>query len=297
MRTIPAALQAKLDCGVTTLCQCWIVTRRDGIVLGFTDHDQDVVVAGVTCRAGTGLTGSEATAQLGLAVAGSDISGALADDALAEADLAAGRFDAAAIDVFVVDWSDPTLNVLLAKGVLGEVRREGAAFTAELRSLTHRLAEDSGRLYTATCDADLGDARCTIDLTDASFHGKGAVTTLDGAAIFHASGLDTFADGWFTEGKITFTSGANDTLAVEVKTHRAEAGAVTIELWQQMPELIVAGDTFSITAGCDKRFTTCRDRFSNSINFRGFPHIPGNDFIISIPLAGEPGNDGASPPR
>ena len=75
MRTIPAALQAKLDSGVTTLCRCWIVTRRDGAVQGFTDHDEDVAVDGLTCRAGTGLTGSEATAQLGMAVVGSEISG------------------------------------------------------------------------------------------------------------------------------------------------------------------------------------------------------------------------------
>jgi uncharacterized phage protein (TIGR02218 family) len=294
VRTIPSALQAKLDAGVTTLCRCWIVTRRDGIVQGFTDHDQDIVLDGVTCRAGTGLSGSEATEQLGLAVQGSEISGALADDALSEADLAAGRFDAAAIEVFIVDWSDPTLKVLLMKGALGEVRREGAAFSAELRSLTHRLAEDSGRLYTATCNADLGDARCTVDLTNAAFRGSGTVASLAGAAIFHATGLGGFADGWFTAGKLSFTSGANNGLAVEVKTHRIDAGSVEIDLWQQMPEPIAAGDTFVVTAGCDKRFSTCRDRFANAINFRGFPHIPGNDFVISVPIAGEPGNNGGS---
>ena len=56
--------------GVTTLCRCWIITRRDGVVQGFTDHDEDVVLDGVTCRAGSGLTGSEATQKLGLAVDG-----------------------------------------------------------------------------------------------------------------------------------------------------------------------------------------------------------------------------------
>jgi uncharacterized phage protein (TIGR02218 family) len=250
------------------------------------------VVDGVTCRAGTGLSGSEATEQLGLAVQGSDISGALADQSLTEADLAAGRYDAAAIEMFLVDWSEPALKVLLAKGVLGEVRRQGAAFTAELRSLTHRLAEAFGRLYTATCNADLGDARCTVDLTDPAFRGSGTVAALDGPAMLRVTGLGAFADGWFTAGRISFTSGANDALAVEVKTHRVEAGAVTIELWQQMPEPIAVGDTFVVTAGCDKRFATCRDRFNNAANFRGFPHIPGNDFIIRIPNAGEPGNDG-----
>jgi uncharacterized phage protein (TIGR02218 family) len=294
MRSIPSALQAKLDGGVTTLCRCWIVTRRDGVVLGFTDHDEDLVVDGVTCRAATGLTGSEATAQLGLAVQGSEVSGALADQSLTEADLAAGRYDAAAVTVHVVDWSEPSLTVLLARGVLGEVRRQGSAFTAELRSLTHRLAEDSGRLYTATCSADLGDARCTIDLTLAAFRGTGTVAALAGTAILRVSGLDAFADGAFTQGKLSFTSGADSGLAVEVKTHRVDSEGVTIELWQQMPEPIAAGDTFVVTAGCDKRFATCRDRFANGVNFRGFPQIPGNDFVVSHANPGEPGHDGRS---
>ena len=289
MRTIPSALQAKLDSGVTTLCRCWIVTRRDGVVQGFTDHDRDIVLDGVTCRAGTGLTGSEATEQLGLAVQGSDIFGALADDELTEADLAAGRYDAAAIEVFIVDWSDPTLKVLLMKGVLGEVRREGAAFSAELRSLAHRLNEESGRLYTATCSADLGDARCTVDLTNPAFHAGGTVAALAGTSAFHASGLDSFIDGAFTAGKLTFTSGANSGFAVEVKTHRVALDGVLIELWQRPPEPIAVSDAFTVTAGCDKRFSTCRDRFANSVNFRGFPAIPGNDFVISYPVPGKNG--------
>ena len=294
MRTIPSALQTELDSGVTTLCRCWVVRRRDGVVQGFTDHDADVVLAGITCRAGSGLGASEAVEQLGLAVQGSEISGALADDELSDADLAAGRYDAATVDIYIVDWSEPTLYVLMSKCTLGEVRREGVAFTAELRSLAHRLTENSGRLYTATCSADLGDARCAVDLTNAAFHGGGTVAALDGSAIFRASGLDAFADGSFTAGKLTFTSGANDGLAVEVKTHRLDASGVHIELWQQMPEAIAVGDAFSVTAGCDQRFATCRDRFANAVNFRGFPHIPGNDFVISYPTPGEPGNDGSS---
>lgn len=290
MRTIPSALQAKLDSGVTTLARCWIVTRRDGVKLGFTDHDADIAIDGTVCRAGTGLTASEATARLGLQVDGSEIAGALADESLLEADLAAGRYDAAGIAVHLVDWSDPSLRVLLAKGVLGEIRREGAAFTAELRSLAHRLNEESGRLYTATCSADLGDARCTVDLTDPDFHGSGAVVSLAGTSACRVSGLDDFDDGAFTAGKLTFTGGANAGFAVEVKTHRVGFDGVLIELWQAAPEPIAAGDAFTVTAGCDKRFDTCRDRFANGVNFRGFPAIPGNDFVISYPVPGRAGS-------
>jgi uncharacterized phage protein (TIGR02218 family) len=293
MRTIPTALQAKLDSGVTTLCRCWLITRTDGVTQGFTDHDENVVLGSVTCRAGSGLSGTEATHKLGLAVDGSEVSGALADDSLNENDLAAGRYDAAAVELWLVDWSEPSLSVLLAKGSLGEVKREGTAFTAEVRGLSQRLAENSGRLYTATCAADLGDARCKIDLNDTALRGSGMVAALTATSAFSASGLDSFADGWFSAGKLTFTSGANIGLSVEVKNHRND-GTVTLDLWQAMPEPIAAGDAFTVTAGCDKRFQTCHDRFNNVINFRGFPHIPGNDFVIRYPVQGEPGNDGAS---
>ena len=79
-----------------------------------------------------------------------------------------------------------------------------------------------------------------------------------------------------------------------MKRHRATDGAVTLELWQRMPEPLTAGDTFTVTAGCDKRFATCRDRFANAVNFRGFPHLPGNDFVAGTVTPGAPGNDGGS---
>jgi uncharacterized phage protein (TIGR02218 family) len=299
MRTIPSELQAKLEGGVTTLCRCWVLTRRDGVVLGFTDHDEDVTLSDVTfgdvlCRAGAGLTASEATQQLGLAVTATEISGALSDEALGEDDLAAGRYDAARVDIYIVDWSDPSLNVLQASATLGEIRREGRAFTAELRGVADRLSQESGRLYTAACSADFGDGACGIDLDNDQFRGSGAVGTLSGTSAFVASGLGDFDADWFTGGKLTWSGGTNEGLSIEVKRHRVDDGAVTIELWQAMPYPLTVADSFVVTTGCDKKFETCRNRFNNAVNFRGFPHIPGNDFVASYALEGEPGHDGKS---
>ncbi len=293
MRTIPSVLQARLDSGVTTLARCWKLTRRDGIVQGFTDHDSDLVIDGVTCRAGTGFTASEATGRFDLAVDGSEIAGALADDALNETDIAAGRYDAARIETWLVDWSDPTLKVMTACGTLGEVKREGQAFSAELRGLADALSQESGRLYTAKCGADLGDARCKRDLSSPEWSGEGTVVAPETASVVAVSGLEIFADGFFTAGRLTWTSGANAGLSVEIKEHRMADDVVRLSLWQSVPEPIASGDTFSITAGCDKTFVTCRDRFANTVNFRGFPHIPGNDFVVATPSIGA-GNDGGS---
>jgi uncharacterized phage protein (TIGR02218 family) len=293
MRDIPSALQAKLDSGVTTLCHCWKLTRRDGVVQGFTDHDGDLVIAGVTYRAGTGFTSSEATSRFDLSVDGAEIAGALSDDALTESDLSAGRYDAAAVETWLVDWSDVSLRVLTARSTLGEVKREGRAFSAELRGMADQLSQQSGRLFTARCGADLGDARCTVDLVASGLQGAGSVASIESTSTVIAAGLDAFSESIFTGGKLTWTSGANNGLSIEIKDHRTASGHARLALWQAMPEAIANGDTFTVTAGCDKRFATCRDRFANAVNFRGFPHIPGNDFIIASPDAGT-GNDGGS---
>jgi uncharacterized phage protein (TIGR02218 family) len=290
MRPVPSALQTKLDSGVTTLARCWKVLRRDGMVMGFTDHDRDLVVGGVTFRAGTGFSSSEAASRFDLSVDGAEISGALADDSLGDADLAAGRYDAAQVETWLVDWSEPSLKVLTARATLGEVRREGRAFVAELRGLADLLSQESGRLYTARCGADLGDARCKVDLTNPALRGTGTVGVIEGSSIFVASGLDGFADGWFSLGRLLWSSGANNGLAIEIKEHRL----ARLTLWQAMPEGIAIGDAFTVTAGCDKSFATCRARFANTDNFRGFPQIPGNDFLIGSPVAGAPGNNGLS---
>lgn len=293
MRDIPIALQAKLDSGVTTLCHCWKLTRRDGGVQGFTDHDGDLVFDGVTYRAGTGFTSSEATSRFDLSVDGAEIAGALSDDALKERDLAAGRYDAARVETWLVDWSDVSLRVLTARSTLGEVKRESHAFSAELRGLADSLSQESGRLFTARCGADLGDARCRFDLAAAGLQGEGSVLSMESTSTVIAAGLDPFSEGIFTGGRLGWTSGANTGLSVEIKEHRVVSGHARLSLWQAMPEAISDGDTFVIAAGCDKRFATCRDRFDNAVNFRGFPHIPGNDFVIASPDAGA-GNDGGS---
>jgi uncharacterized phage protein (TIGR02218 family) len=295
MRAIPSALQARLDSGVTTLAQAWKLTRRDGGVIGFTDHDRDLVFDGVTFRAGTGFAASEATGRFDLSVEGGEIAGALDGDGLDEGDLAAGRYDAAEIETWLVDWSDVALRVLTARGRLGEVKREGIAFIAEIRGLADLLAQESGRLYTAKCSADLGDARCRIDLGDPARRGYGTVDALLGTSMVVADGLSDFADGYFTAGRLSWTGGANTGLAIEVKQHRADDGEVVLSLWQAMPEPVAAGDAFTVTAGCNKTLAACRERFANVDNFRGFPHMPGNDFIMSYPLPGTLSEDsGAS---
>jgi uncharacterized phage protein (TIGR02218 family) len=253
---------------------------------GFTDHDCDLVFDGTTFEAAAGFSGSEMVEQLGLATDNMQVEGALSSARLADEDLEGGLYDDAVIDIFRVNWADPSMRVLMRTGTLGEVTRSGGAFSAEVRGLAHYLQQPRGRLFQYTCDADVGDVRCKVNLNAAAYRGTGIITSVESERMFTASGLASFQNGWFTRGLATFTSGAAEGQAMEVREHARRSGIVTIELWQPVRQPLSAGQTFVVTAGCDKHLTTCRTKFSNVINFRGFPHMPGNDFLTAVSRPG-----------
>jgi uncharacterized phage protein (TIGR02218 family) len=284
MRDIPVSLAGHLASGTTTLANCWRLTRTDGAVLGFTDHDRDLAFDGCEFRARSGLEAAEAVGETSLAVAGGEVTGALSAEGLDEAGLEAGLFDGARVETFLVNWADPAMRIKLAEATIGEVTRRDGAFTAELRSAAHRLNQVGGRSFGKTCDADLGDRRCGVDL--AALAEAGVVVSSDGRMRLSASGLEAGA-GRFTAGLLTWTSGANRGGAVEVKRHEGGTDQALLELWQPTAEAIAAGDGFTVTPGCDKSFSTCRDRFANAVRFRGFPHIPGNDRVLAYARPGE----------
>lgn len=288
MRALAPDLQTHLDTGATTLATCWRITRRDSFVIGFTDHDRALNFDGTDFLPDSGATGSALSSSADLAVDNADIEGALSAAALSGTDLAAGRYDGAEVEVFRVNWAAPDQRLLLKKGVIGEVKREGNAFRAELRGLSHALDQPTGRVYQRLCDVNVGSAECGVDLDDPAFKTSGTVTALRDEQSFVAGGFDTFDDGWFAHGLLTWETGANAGLSAHIKT-QTSTGAVA--LWLPAGAAIEIGDAFTATAGCDKRFATCREKFSNAVNFRGFPLMPGNDFVISYPLKSER-NDG-----
>lgn len=281
MRSLPPLLQSRLESGATTLAWCWRITPRAGTALGFTDHDQDITFDGTVFEAATGFTASEIRSGVGLAVDNLEVESALSSASLSEPALVAGDFDDAAIEIFRVDWTAPAARVLVRRGSLGEVRRSGTAFAAEVRGLTHYLQQPQGRVYQSACDAELGDQRCGIDLSSPLYRASAVVLAAIDERTLSTAGLGSFADGWFTRGLIVFTSGANSGRRVEIKRHALSAGSATLELWQAPGAPISAGDGFTVTAGCDKQFATCRARFANAANYRGFPHMPGNDFLAT----------------
>jgi uncharacterized phage protein (TIGR02218 family) len=286
MRTIPAALKAHLDQEATTTCNCWRVTRRDGMVIGFTDHDRDLAFDGTQFFAASGFTASETEQAAGLGAQADEVAGGFSSNAIDEADLGAGRYDGARVEFFLVNWAAPDQHMRLTTREIGEVVRAGGEFRAELRSMAHRLGQPQGRLYNRRCDASLGDSRCRVDL--AAWRGEGVLIEMIDCSRLVLSGVDGFADGFFRQGRIEFSGGP----VAEVDSHQRQSdGNTVLSLWLPLEEEVEAGRAFTVTAGCDKTFLTCRQRFSNPENFRGFPHVPGADFAYSY-ADGERVHDG-----
>lgn len=215
MRDIPKELADRIESGAATLCHAWVLARTDGLKLGFTDHDQDLTVGGVTCRAASGWTTGAVEGEIGIGAGSAASVGALDDAAITEADIAAGAYDGAVVELWRIDWTRPELKVRLWAGRISRIVREGEAFTAEMDGPMAALERVVGRTYGRMCDAVLGDARCGADLT-------------------------------------------------------SRPGAV-----------------------CDGRWATCTGVFGNGARFRGFPDIPGDDFLTAWPVEGER-HDGGS---
>jgi len=279
MRNYSSALSDHLAQRVTTLCNCWILRRREHLELGFTDHDQPLALNGVTCRAVSGFQPSHAVTELGLSTDNQEIEGVLSSDAISERDLLAGVYDGARIEVWMVNWQSPDQNHLMRVALLGEVTREDHLFKAELQGRSALLNQSHGRTFNRSCDAVLGDARCGVDLTKSTLTTTGAILEVPSRLTLGCSGLDDFDPGWFAFGQLTWLTGANAGLSVEVSASRTDRND-RLNLWKAMPHAPAIGDTFSVAAGCDKSFGTCKSKFNNHLRFRGFPHMPGVDFTL-----------------
>ncbi len=272
MQTLDTAIAAHIAGEVTTLATCWSIARRDGVHLYLTDHDRDIVVEGHSYKAVSGINPSAVTSVSGLAVDNLELEGILSSMLVDEADILAGTFDHAEISVFLVNYENPADGTLMLKtGWLGEVTLRGGQFVAEVRGLSSRLQQVIGEVYTPTCRAKLGDARCKLALTPVS----ATVTAVESNFAFTAASL-TQPNDYFSHGLVTFLSGANAGSSMEVR----EFSNGRFSLFLPLAGTIAIGDMFQALAGCDKLFDTCANRFNNAVNFRGEPHVPGTDKIL-----------------
>lgn len=266
----------------TMLSRAWVIERADGLRLGFTDHDAALSFGGVTFRPDHGMSARALVQALGLSVDNTEAEGALSDDAITEQDVLAGRWDGARLRMWEVNWADVAQRRLVFSGSLGEISRANGAFRAELRGLSEPLNAARGRVFHQRCSARLGDRRCGLDLTAAGLQTELVIDGIEDGRIFSFATFPAFDADWFERGALLVLNGPANGLHAAIKNDIAlPGGGRRIELWQSLGIAPDASDRIRLTAGCDKRAQTCRAKFNNFVNFRGFPHLPTEDWLIA----------------
>lgn len=288
MRTLDPGFAAHIASGQTTLATCWRLTRADGVVMGFTDHDRALSFDGTQFSPLAGFEGAEIAARLGAEIDTSEVVGVIEDATITEADIRLGRYAGARIETWRVNWRDPAVRELIRADTIGEISEEDGLFRAELRSAHGALNVVRGRLYQRGCDAELGDARCGVDIQNSANWRDVTVTETIDAHFLLVSGLEDTDPGWSAFGTIAWTSGARVGFTDRIASQDRDDLGDRLGLDPDSRGSISAGDTGRVTVGCDKQFTTCRDKFANTVNFRGFPHVPGTDFILKYPRKDDP---------
>ena len=258
---------------LTTLAFVWRITRRDGVTLGFTSHDCDLVIDGLTYRAAPGMVPSAIERHESLDPDNVELAGALTSNAISEADLASGRWDGATLRLSAVNWESPETDpVFLVRGELGTVESSDGRFSAELRGPATLFEAPVVEATSPECRASLGDKRCRVDMA-----GRRRLTTIMAASGDQLTVADAGAvDGAYDFGQLRWIDGAYSGLAARIVSSLGNV----LRLRESPGFVPTVGTRVEITQGCDRRFTTCVNRFANVANFRGEPHLPGNDVLV-----------------
>lgn len=300
MKTIPSGIQTAIDNRSTSLVRCWKITRTDGLIYGFTEHDQPLDInadglGAVTYYPNDSFNTDAMSYSDEMDVDGEQILGITNTEVFSEEDIIAGRFKSAEVKVFLVDWTNLAAGIVkLRKGILGEFEWMDFGFKVEIQGLSYLLQTNVVSLYSPRCRSKFGDqgsgtsGGCRMDLY-ALTH-QATIATVTNRKQFTLSGLvGTFADGtggsktggYFQHGQVTFLDGPNSGVSREISTY-STAGGGTVGLYLPVPFEPEVGNTISIAPGCDKTLEVCRDNWDNLNNMRAEPYTPGEDVFFRV---------------
>lgn len=256
---------------LTTMAFCWRLERRDGVVLGLTSHDRALELGGLVYEAAPGMAPSAIERLDGLSPGNVELAGAVSSGALAASDLVAGLWDGAGLKLFAVDWTAPDADpLLLLRGELGGVTLRDGAFEAEFNGAAAALDRPIVPETSPSCRAALGDRACRVDMA-----GRRRIIAVTAVSQDVVTVEGALLPGAYAFGRLRWIDGANAGLSCEILAN----GPAALTLADPPVFAVEAGARAEIVEGCDKLFATCRDRFGNGINFRGEPHLPGNDLL------------------
>lgn len=288
MRTIPSALQAHLDSGVTTTCRLLKVTLRDGTVAGMTTLDQDVTYNGVLYGASTGFNPSVIASDVNYSVDNSEgyalLSGTL--QGVTEDMVRRGDLEGATWEMYLINYLDHGMgHVLLDAGDIGEVKlRNGMVWVPELLSYAMRLRQSVGRVDSRRCRAIFGNQTpgqlfCGVDAE--ALWANGTVSAVDSEEPTRVFAGDTVKEAPARLQWLTGDNASDKVYQVEI----GDTGTGNIYIFEPLPFPIQVNDTYKIRDDCNKELATCRDTYDNMLEFKGEPLIPVGEGSTQVPSA------------
>lgn len=276
------------------------LTLSTGTIFRWTTHNQRITFETNNYTPEASLNLSAMKFAAGLREGNTELTGAIVSSGLTYPYLASGVVSGAKVTIKIVDWRYPWAGVLNSMlFYVQKIQFNDEAFSLDLASLVWKIARPTANTYGRTCRHTLGDTQCGVNLGvgqtannstggtyNVSYTGRTvtSVTTNKETVEFAASALASTEDGWWRYGKVTWTSGNNNGITMEVKAYTNSTRLICL----QLPTIfdIEVGDTFSIVTGCNKTLLKtggCNQKFANKLNYGGFPYVPAPDFTLKNP--------------
>lgn len=277
MKKLTPELSAAISKNSLTLVKCWKIELISGEVKAFTSHDQDIKIAGLTYLSSPGMDSGKLEIDNSIDHKTNEILGVIDSEQIKAEDIAAGRFDNATVEMFLVDYANSDLGVIpLICGRISDIESRDSRFFAKLKSISNVVNSNIGDVYTPFCRCRFSDSKCCMNPEKYTF--SGVVSSVDGSVDFFCTSPEIISKpaGYFAYGVLKFLDGQNQNILLDVQ--QFTSGHFT--LMSEPPYGIMAGDRFEVLAGCDKKFSTCAERFDNGLNFRGEPHLPGTEYLL-----------------
>lgn len=293
--TITAPVAEFLSGRNPCLAKLWTITRTDGVVLRFTDHDREIPHLGNLHSPAGGFDGSADRLEGALKEHNKTLKGLIISDRITIEDLMGGIYDDAVVVEDLINWRYPWAGpIYTRRWWIDRIKFDGEYHEAEMSGPTRLLRNQVGDILSRTCRHRLGvfdpvtDIGCHVDVagtfTDSSVTILGTLDehnrmtmvvdplTLGGSR----------ADGYFDDGVITFLDGANAGRSAIIK--RWTMADSKIVLQHEMPFEIEPNATADLAKGCLRTFSICKTEFNNGIEFGGKPHMPFVDRTLAKPV-------------
>lgn len=271
---------AHLKIDSATTCYVWRIECRDGRSFRFTDHDEELELNGELYQPTDGFSPAGIERSIGLSIDNSQALGAISLSGIDSVEFERGVFDYASFQLWLVNWRNVNENSLRFAGFLGKVNYSEGNFTCELQSQSSLLNQTKGRIYQNNCDASFGDLRCGIDLSDPRYFGTGVCIGSSDNGVILLLGLSEYSAGWFEGGKVKYIGSASQEVWGNVRFDKGNGSIREIYLSETHVVQAQVGLEVQVFVGCDRRLQTCESKFANARNFRGFPFIPGDDWVF-----------------